>query len=225
MGGRGGHRRVTGLTGQERSAVFSHGRGSSERERLRHSHQPSFHRTFPRESRLQARAPESPAGGLQGEAEPHSIAVVGPDQPVPTRNHTDAGSAQSSPLRERGHGVCEPRSPAWTPLPSPETGGAAVWAMVTAASGDSPLDAQKAPCVVSGALTACLAQSRCSLEAGELMSCQAGDVARGTSHHPLEQHDQDFPPPRKWARACVSHGGTRNTQLLSSRMRLVQRRL
>lgn len=63
MGGQGGHRRVTGLTGQERSAVFSHGRGSSERERLRHSHQPSFHRTFPRENRLQARAPESPGGG------------------------------------------------------------------------------------------------------------------------------------------------------------------
>lgn len=62
MGGRGGHRRVTGLTGQERSAVFSHGHGSSERERLRHSHQPSFHKTFPSGNRLQARAPESPGG-------------------------------------------------------------------------------------------------------------------------------------------------------------------
>lgn len=94
-------------------------------------------------------------------------------------------------------------SRAWTPVPSPEVGGAAVWAKVTAASGDSPLDPRKATCVLPGALTACLAQSRRSLEVGELMSCQGGDVARGTSHHPLEQHDQSFPPPRRRARARV----------------------
>lgn len=84
MGGQGGHRTVTGLMGQERSAVFSHGHGhgSSERERLRHARQPSFHKSLQSENRLQARVPVSRVDGLQG----RSIAVVGPDQTVPTRH-------------------------------------------------------------------------------------------------------------------------------------------